>query len=69
MTAATAATLNPVVDAANPAVAAAIAAYHMVDGIFDTSKPHDEGIAPGAKPYSQTLPIAPVAPVRLDLYV
>jgi hypothetical protein len=61
--------VNPLIDVSNPAIAAAIAAYHMVDGIFDTAWPHDEGVPPEPVSYSETRPIAQVRPVTLDLNV
>ena len=59
---------SPVINASDPAIAAAIASYHMVDGIFDTAKPHDEGLAPATDSYSKIGPVAPIQPLRLDLH-
>lgn len=61
--------LPPRIDASNPAIAAAIAAYHMVDGIFDTEWPHDEGTPLPVASYSQIRAIAAVNPVKLNLTV
>jgi hypothetical protein len=58
---------NPIIDASNPAVAAAIAAYHVADRIFDSSKHYEE--PPSSFPdYSEIRPVAPIQPVKLDLY-
>lgn len=62
------AAVNSVIDASNPAIAAAIAAYHMVDGIFDTAWPHDEGITPAMMGYSEILPVAPTQSAKLNLH-
>ena len=59
---------NLLVDASNPAVAAAIAAYHMVDGIFDTAWPHDEGITPASDSYSATRPVSSIQAAKLNLH-
>lgn len=59
---------NPIIDASDPAVAAAIAAYHVVDGIFNSSKPHIETSSAFVPGYSAIPPVAPIRPVRLDLY-
>jgi hypothetical protein len=59
---------SPVINAGDPAIAAAIASYHMIDGIFDTAKPHDEGLAPATYSYSKIGPVAPIQPIRLDLH-
>jgi hypothetical protein len=60
---------NPTIDISNPAIAAAIAAYHMVDGLFDTAWPHDEGVAIATKGYTEIWPVGEIRAVRLDLYV
>jgi hypothetical protein len=60
--------VSPIINATDPAIAAAIASYHMIDGIFDTGKPHDEGLVPDTYSYSKIGPVAPVQPVRLDLH-
>lgn len=59
---------SPVINASDPAIAAAIASYHMIDGIFDTAKPHDEGLAPATYSYSKIGPVAPIQPLSLDLH-
>jgi len=59
---------NPIIDANNPAVAAAIAAYHVVDGIFDSSKPHAEASSESFPGYSEIRPVAPIQATKLDLY-
>ncbi|HUX89839.1 MAG TPA: hypothetical protein VMV48_04020 [Gallionellaceae bacterium] len=59
--------INPIIDASNPAVAAAIAAYHVADRIFDSSK-HYEVLPTSFPGYSEIRPVAPIQPVRLDLY-
>lgn len=59
---------NPIIDASDPAVAAAIAAYHVVDGIFNSSKPQIETSSAFVPGYSAIPPVAPIRPVRLDLY-
>lgn len=59
---------NPIIDASDPAIAAAIAAYHVVDGIFNSSKPHIETSSAFVPGYSEIPPVAPIRPVRLDLY-
>ena len=64
-----AAVLNPLIDISNPAIAAAIAAYHMVDGLFDTAWPHDEGVKIEVKGYTEIWPVGEIHAVRLDLYV
>ena len=58
----------PVVNSADPAVAAAIASYHVIDGIFDMAKPHDKGPAPKTPVYSEIGTITPVQPVMLNLH-
>ncbi len=68
-TPATTALANPTIDISNPAIAAAIAAYHMVDGLFDTAWPHDEGMAIETKGYTEIWPVGEIRAVRLDLYV
>ena len=60
---------NPTIDISNPAIAAAIAAYHMVDGLFDTAWPHDEGMTIAVKGYTEIWPVGEIHAVRLDLYV
>jgi hypothetical protein len=60
--------VNPIIDASNPAVAAAIAAYHVVDGIFDSSKSPVETSAASFPGYSEIRSIAPIQPTKLDLY-
>jgi len=60
--------VSTIVDANNPAVAAAIAAYHVVDGIFDSSKPHGEANPASFPGYSEIRSVAPVQTVKLDLY-
>jgi hypothetical protein len=60
--------ISPVINASDPAIAAAIASYHLIDGIFDTAKPHDEGLAPATYSYSKIGPVAPIQPIRLDLH-
>jgi hypothetical protein len=72
-TAAQATNVNPpggpvTVNSADPAVAAAIASYHVVDGIFDMAKPHDKGPAPKTPVYSEIGTITPVQPVMLNLH-
>jgi hypothetical protein len=59
---------NPIIDANNPAVAAAIAAYHVVDGIFDSSKAHAEASTESFHGYSEIRPVAPIQATKLDLY-
>jgi hypothetical protein len=69
-TAATPAVQVPVsftINSADPAVAAAIASYHVIDGIFDMDKPHDERTKPRAPDYSESGPVAPVKPASLNL--
>lgn len=70
--AAQATNVNPpgpfIVNSADPAVAAAIASYHVVDGIFDMAKPHDKGPAPKTPVYSEIGTITPVQPVMLNLH-
>lgn len=56
------------VDASNPAVAAAIAAYHVIDGIFDSSKAGSERTKVTFPGYSDIRPVVPVRPGRLDLH-
>ncbi len=56
------------VNSADPAVAAAIASYHVIDGIFDMAKPHDKGPAPKTPVYSEIGTITPVQPVMLNLH-
>lgn len=56
-------------DVLNPAVAAAVAAYHMIDGMFDSAKPHDEGRQTSDYGRSQIWPVMSVRQVRLDLMV
>jgi hypothetical protein len=68
-TPATTALANPTIDISNPAIAAAIAAYHMVDGLFDTAWPHDEGVTIATKGYTEIWPVGEIRAVRLDLYV
>ena len=60
--------VNPTVNSADPAIAAAIASYHMVDGIFDMAKPHNTGPAPKPLGYSEITTIAPIQPVILNLH-
>jgi hypothetical protein len=60
--------INPIIDASNPAVAAAIAAYHVIDGIFDSSKPRIETNPESFPGYSEIRPVAPTQPVKLNLY-
>jgi hypothetical protein len=60
--------ISPVINASDPAIAAAIASYHMIDGIFDAAKPHNEGLAPATYSYSKIGPVAPIQPIRLDLH-
>jgi hypothetical protein len=60
---------NPAIDISNPAIAAAIAAYHMVDGLFDSTWPHDEGATIVVKGYTEIWPVGEISAVRLDLYV
>jgi len=60
--------VSPTIDASNPAVAAAIAAYHVIDGIFDSSKPRVETNPESFPGYSEIRPVAPTQPVKLDLY-
>lgn len=59
---------NPIIDSSDPAVAAAIAAYHVIDGIFNSSKPHIEASSAFVPGYSNIPPVARIQPVRLDLY-
>lgn len=58
--------INPLIDSSNPAIAAAIAAYHMVDGIFDTAWPHDSGAPPEIDP-NEIRAIAGIGRNKLDL--
>ncbi len=58
--------INPLIDSSNPAIAAAIAAYHMVDGIFDTTWPHDGGAPPPIN-FSEIRAIAGIGRIKLDL--
>jgi hypothetical protein len=58
--------INPLIDSSNPAIAAAIAAYHMVDGIFDTAWPHDGG-APPEIDYKEIRAISGMGRIKLDL--
>jgi hypothetical protein len=58
--------INPLIDSSNPAIAAAIAAYHMVDGIFDTAWPHDGG-APPVIDYTEIRAISGIGHIKLDL--
>lgn len=60
--------VNPVINSADPAVAAAIASYHVIDGIFDMAKPHNEGQVLKTPSYSATEPVAPVRPAMLNLH-
>ncbi len=60
--------VNPIINSADPAVAAAIASYHMVDGIFDMARPHNEGFAPKTPGYSEIGPVAPIRPLALNLH-
>jgi cobalamin synthase len=60
--------VNALIVATDPATAAAIAAYHLVDGIFDTGKGIIQGLSPAAFGYSEILPIAKIRPVQLDIY-
>ena len=57
--------VNQLIDASNPAVAAAIAAYHLVDGIFDTGMSYGKGLSPAAVSYSEIWPVAKIKPVKL----
>ncbi len=59
---------NPIIDASDPAIAAAIAAYHIVDGIFDVGKSLNEGLLPAKSNYSEIWPVAPASPVSLNLH-
>lgn len=52
----------------NPYTAAAIAAYHLVDGFFDTGKNPTERFSPGASTYSEIWPVARIKPVTLDIH-
>ncbi len=58
----------PVVNSADPAIAAAIASYHVIDGIFDMAKPHDKGPAPKTPVYSEIGNITAIQPVVLNLH-
>ncbi len=60
--------VNPVINSADPGVAAAIASYHVIDGIFDMAKPHNEGQVLKTPNYSATEPVAPVRPAMLNLH-
>lgn len=61
--------VNPIIDASNPAVMAAIVAYHLVDGIFDTGQMHLNAPPPTLYSDSEIRPVAHILPVKLDLYV
>jgi hypothetical protein len=61
--------VNPAIDISNPAIVAAIAAYHVVDGLFDSAWPHDEGATIVVKGYTEIWPVGEIRAVRLDLYV
>jgi len=56
------------IDASNPAVAAAIAAYRVAERIFDSSKHANEEFSLPFPGYSEILPVAAIQPIRLDLY-
>jgi outer membrane protein TolC len=57
---------NRIVDANNPAVAAAIAAYHVVDGFFDSSKPRIEARSTSLTGRSTVRSTTPTKPTKLD---
>ena len=61
--------VNTPIDASNPAVAAAIAAYHLNDVGFDGEWPRNTGLSPPEVNYSEIQPVAQVHPVKLDLSV
>lgn len=61
--------INPIIVATNPFTAAAIAAYHLVDGIFDTGKPHAYGSSPPDNTYSKIWEVTNIRPIKLDLHV
>jgi len=58
---------NTIIDASNPAVAAAIAAYHMSDAAFDGEWPRNTGLAPPEVNYIEIQPVVEVHPVKLDI--
>jgi hypothetical protein len=59
--------VNTLIDASNPAVAAAIAAYHINDVGFDGEWPRNTGLQPPEVNYSEIQPVVQVHPVKLDL--
>lgn len=60
--------VNPLFVATDPATAAAIAAYHLVDGILDTGMPHVDGHSTAANTY-KIWAVANIRPIKLDLHV
>jgi hypothetical protein len=61
--------VNSIFVATSSATAAAVAAYHLVDGIFDTGKPPVTAGPAAEFSYSEIWPVEKIRPVRLDLYV
>jgi hypothetical protein len=60
--------IYPIIDASNPAVAAAIAAYHLVDGFFDLGKLFSDKLKAPAYNYSEIGSVAPVRAISLNLH-
>ncbi len=58
--------IDPLLVATSPFTAQAIAAYHMVDGIFDTGKGRPYGHS--GDPYGEYMPIEPPVSVREQLH-
>ncbi|HXU93849.1 MAG TPA: hypothetical protein VFP33_09360 [Gallionella sp.] len=61
--------VNPVVNASDPAIAAAIMAYHLVDGIIGTGAARYTRPLPAIDRYNGALRVESIHPTKLDLYV